>query len=131
MSTSNVTGMAHVCIYVKDIARSCRLYLDILGFVPDEEQVTDTMRLLLLKKGGSAIELIQHTPAREPKHAAGPIDHIALNVQDMDALIGKLRAAGYAFDSDEPIEVPDCFGGIKIIFFTGLDGERIELIQSL
>lgn len=131
MSSSNVTGLAHVSIFVQNIARSCLLYQDILEFVPDDEQVNDRMRILLLKKGGATLELIQHTPARELTRTPGPINHIALKVEDMDALVRELRAKGYEFETDDPIEAPDAFGGIKLIFFAGPDGERIELIQSL
>ena len=131
MSTSTVTGFAHISLCVKDIARSCRLYQDLLGFVPYDEHVNEHMRLLLLKNGSDTLELIQHTPARDLGAAPGPFDHIALQVQDMDALVRELRARGYAFDTDTPNEAPDVFGGIRFIFFTGPDGERIELIQSL
>ena len=131
MSTSNVTGFAHVSLSVKDIARSCRLYQDLLGFVPDDETVNDQMRILLLKKGGDTLELIQHTPARDLPAAPGPFNHIALQVQNMNALVRELRTQGYVFDTDAPNDAPEVFGGIRFIFFTGPDGERVELIQSL
>ena len=131
MSTSNVTGFAHISLNVKDIARSCRLYQDLLGFVPVDEHVNDHMRLLLLQKGNNTLELTQHTPAGDLDAAPGPFDHIALQVQDMNALVRELREQGYVFETDAPNAAPEVFGGITFIFFTGPDGERIELIQFL
>jgi lactoylglutathione lyase len=131
MPTSHVTGFAHVCLFVRNIARSCLLYQDLLGFSPEDEQVNDKMRILLLKKGDAALELIQPRPASDMPARPGPIDHIALKVTDIGPLVRQLRAEGYVFETDEPIDVPGFCGGIRIIFFTGPDGERIELLQEL
>jgi len=131
MSASKVTGFAHVSLTVKDIARSCRLYQDLLGFVPYDEHVNEHMRLLLLQNGGDTLELIQHTPGRELPTEPGPVDHIALQVENMDALVKELRGQGYEFDDDAPNDAPEVFGGIRFIFFTGPDGERVELIENL
>lgn len=131
MSASNVTGFAHVSLTVKDIARSCRLYQDLLGFVPCDEHVNDQLRLLLLQKGNNILELTQHTPAIDLTAAPGPFDHIALQVEGMDALVAELRGHGYVFDTDAPNDAPEIFGGVRFIFFTGPDGERIELIEKL
>ena len=131
MSASNVTGFAHISLTVRDIARSCRLYQDLLGFAPIDEHVDAHMRILLLGKGADTLELIQHTPAKDLSSAPGPFNHIALQVEDMNALARELRAQGYAFDTDAPNNAPEVFGGIRFIFFTGPDGERVELIENL
>ena len=131
MSVTKVTGFAHISLTVKDIARSCRLYQDLLGFVPCDEHVNENMRLLLLQNGGDTLELTQHTPAGDSHTIPGPVNHIALKVEGMEALIKELREHGYVFDDDAPNDAPEVFGGIRFIFFTGPDGERIELIENL
>jgi len=131
MSASNVTGFAHVSLTVTSIARACRLYQDLLGFVPYDEHVNEAMRLLLLKKGGNTLELTQHTPPRDTNTVPGPFDHIALQVENMDGLVRELRDQGYVFETDAPNDAPEVFGGVRFIFFTGPDGERVELIENL
>ena len=55
-----------------------------------------------------------------------------LEVADLDAAISQLRALGIdSFRTEQPVELPGLFGGLRNIFFTGPSGELIELLQHL
>ena len=57
-------------------------------------------------------------------------EHFCFNVEDVDAAVRELRAAGFdSFLTEEPYS-RDIFGGVRIIFLTGPSGELIELFQD-
>ena len=57
-------------------------------------------------------------------------EHFCFNVEDVDAAVRELRAAGVdSFLTEEPYS-RDIFGGVRIIFLTGPSGELIELFQD-
>ena len=60
----------------------------------------------------------------------GMVDHIALEVQGIEAMVEKLKSEGIEFETEEVGKTPD-FGpnGMKNIFFRGPAGERIELFD--
>ena len=123
-----ITGLAHVGIFVKDIAVSKAFYTEKLGM-----EVTHTanngIELAILQIGSMIIELVEKKddPARE----AGPIDHLAFAVEDIETLMCKLIEKGIKFNTDEVQTVPGIFGGIKNLWFDGPDGERLEFFEYL
>lgn len=129
-----VTGLAHIGVFAADIDASIRFYTDMLGFecYHRTEFARDggTIRLAFLRCGSCEVELVA-VPGYE-KRTAGPVDHIALCVDDIDAMATRLKSKGIVFDTAVPDERPEIFdNGIKCIFFAGPDGERIELNQTL
>jgi len=129
-----ITGLAHIGVFVADMSASKEFYTNVLGFecyheaqLPGDDAPT---KLAFLRCGTCEVELVA-IPGYE-KRADGPIDHIALSVSDIDAMAACLKGQGIVFDTQRPNELPMVFDkGVKCIFFRGPDGERIELSEVL
>lgn len=133
--TGMVKGLAHIGVFTQDMDKSISFYRDVLGFsLANTEKLAGeegTTHLAFLAAGDCVLELIQ--PAnldgiKDRQH--GLVDHIALQVTGLEDLIDRLRAHECQFESEEPVQVK-IMGGVKIIFFAGPNGERLELFEKL
>lgn len=126
-----VTGLAHIGIMTPDIEASVRFYSEILGFtVTKREQLGET-HLAFLDLGNCPLELIQPgDTAPLQQRPRGIVDHIALEVEDIEPLVCKLIEKHVPFESGEIGEAP-LLGGIRNIFFAGPSGERVEFFEYL
>lgn len=124
MEKGRITGLAHVGIFVKDYEKSVDFYQR-LGFVLDKEEKT-TIRLAFMSAGSCLIELVEKSDF--PQRAAGPIDHLAITVDDIDAAVKNALAKGITIDP-AAVNQMDIMGGIKNVFFEGPDGERLEFFE--
>ena len=61
----------------------------------------------------------------------GFIDHVALDVRDINQAFEELKTAGISPLEDEPVELPFWENGVKYFFVRGPDGEKIEFNQVL
>lgn len=118
--------LTHVGIVVGNTDVSVQFYRDVLGCTVEDCYADARLRLTYLSAGALRIELIEHLPPAA-RTLSGPVDHLAFAVQDIDAAVVRLKAAGVAFAFPSPRLVNQQ----KIIFFTGPDGERLELIHSI
>lgn len=125
-------GFGHAAIYTEDIEKSIAFYENIGGSLQQRGGVNvpeGEKKLALVEFGGFLIELIQSpTPM---KFGDGSLTHIAVLVDDLDKTISELQAAGTNTFISEKKVLPDTFGGLQNIFFTGPSGEQIELLQML
>lgn len=79
------------------------------------------LKLRSWKWGGAVLELYQ-LPAGTPFDAPRcGIDHLALEVSDLDAVQQRLAALGYPLD-EGPIEEDN----VRFLLIRGPDGERLE-----
>ena len=124
MSKGEITGLAHIGIFVKDIDVSIDFYKR-LGFALDKEEQPG-IRLAFLSAGSCLIELVEKKD--EPARLAGPVDHIAMVVDDIEAAIENAKAQGIEIDASTISEAP-ILGGVKNVFFAGPDGERLEFFE--
>jgi len=133
--TQNTTipgcGFHHISIQTADIDRSIRFYRDVLGMQLRLEFMIGERRFALLNMGdGSYIEL-QVARGAVPDPAAGsPLAHFALAASDVRAAIEKVRAAGYPI-TVEPKEAQLGSLSASVAFFTGPNGESVELFQEI
>jgi catechol 2,3-dioxygenase-like lactoylglutathione lyase family enzyme len=88
------------------------------------------LRAVYLERDGLRIELLEF---REPGHvgAATPrpvnqlgFSHLSLRVEDLDAALARLRAAGGRVLEETRIEQP-----ARAVFVTDPDGARVELVE--
>ena len=133
-ATYTIKGLAHIGIFVSDMAVSKAFYTDILGFECYHETVLENkdgaIGLAFLRCGTCEIELVA-IPGGE-KRTDGIVDHIALTISDIDAATTCLKERGITFDTECPEKLHMVFdNGVKCIFFRGPDGERIELSEVL
>lgn len=131
--SGKITGLGHIGVFVKNIEISVDFYTNVLCFecyhrteVPGDDGV---IKIAFVKSGTCDIELVQFPVTNEK--CDGPVDHIAMAVDDIDAVMVRLKKKGIAFETESPIHLPMIFDGIRYIFFRGPDGEHIELNQVL
>ncbi len=117
-------SLHHAGLYVADLARSIAFYRDTFGLEPAERLTFGDEEIVFLGVGAARLELI--ASAVVPARPAGVVDHVAFDVDDLDATLASLRARGVPVLDAEPIPVPAL--GVRIAFLLGPDGERIELV---
>ena len=125
MEKGFIKGLAHIGIFVKDMEASKDYYVK-LGFSLDKEAKLDDLELAFLSAGTCLIELVKLKDYVE--RPAGVIDHIAVEVDDIDAAVANATAKGINIDASA-VTFVQLLGGIKNVFFEGPDGERIEYFE--
>jgi lactoylglutathione lyase len=124
------TAFVHTCVRALDIDASLRFY-ELLGFEQRGRLVFESAYnvYLGLPGGGDTLELTVNVGRTEPYDLGDGYNHLALTVDDLDALLAKLAAAGI-----EPEKPPYAPGGReevgRICFVADPDGYRIELIDG-
>ncbi len=125
-----VKGLHHIGIRVSDAQKSEQFYADALGFKKTAEYQNDSgTKLVFIRVGTCVIELIEAPVKKE--YPTGIIDHVALEVADIEPLVCRLTEKRIMFDTGIISENPHMLGGTKNIFFKGPDGERIELFEAV
>ena len=124
MSNYLFCGCAHVGIMTGDVQKCVDFYCRNLGFRPYYAGKIGPMPLTFVENGGLVVEFIAAGDAKP----GGAVDHIALEVQGIEAFAEELRAKGVEVG---PIgSSPDFFpNGFKNVFFTGPAGEKLELVE--
>jgi lactoylglutathione lyase len=120
-----VLSLHHAGLYVASLARSIAFYRDVFGLDVAERLSFGGEELAFLKLGTARLELIESSAAGRP---TGVVDHVAFEVDDLEAMLELLRARGVTLIDTTAIAVPGL--GARIAFCQGPDGERIELLQS-
>ena len=100
----------HLGIAVKDLAAAERLFALLLGrerAEGREEVPSERVRVAFFPVGESRLELLEPTGPESPIHKAlekrgEGIHHLCFAVDDLDAEVARLRAAGFQFVGDAP-----------------------------
>jgi len=116
--------LEHIGIVVKDSARSSQFYQEVVGATVRDSHGDQRIKFTLLDVGGQTLELLEDL-GQEKQREAGAIDHIAFRVDNLEQSLLKVKEVGAPLLFPEPREV----GNMKIMFFAGPDGERIEFIE--
>lgn len=116
-TTLRTTGIDHVVLYVGDIRRSKKFYLDVLGMSVAHESPGH----LFLNCGGQGLALF------EPRDGAPPetgrdLNHLAFNVDagTYEEIKAYLEAHG--------LEVTGRSDNDRCIYFRDPDGHRLQLV---
>jgi lactoylglutathione lyase len=124
------TQLVHTCVRVRDIDASVRFY-EALGFEQRGQLNFDSAYnvYLGLPGGRDVLELTVNVGRDEPYDLGDGYNHVALTVDDIDAVLAKLA------DIDvRPEKAPYRPGGRddlpNIAFVADPDGYRIELIDG-
>lgn len=126
-----ITGLAHAAINAADLERSLHFYRDILGLPVVEDLTLETgVRLVHLRVGeGATVELFgrpEPLAAIAPAPQAG-LTHLALAVDDVDAVYAELRAKGVEFTGAPR---PGLGQTRKLVFCKDPDGTLIEFVEK-
>ena len=152
MTTSDrsmLEGFSHVGIQVADIERSVRFYRDTLGlelvtrWVRDQEYIRELVgypgvelhvAVFRLPASDAYLEVLEYKNVQrapvDPATANPGTGHFCLYVNDIDALVDRLRSHGVQFVSR--IMSPDTGPnrGGKAVYMIDPDGIRIELLET-
>lgn len=132
-----IQSVNHVAIYVKNREEAIDFYREILGaeliFTLDNE--SDGILIAMMQLGNMKIELLEPPEGKEEMApaAANTLNHFAVNVDDIEEAVNYIREKGFVFEDRIIYDVPH-FGSpnldLKVAFFRGPNGERIELVQE-
>lgn len=127
----SVHGFHHIAIRTKDFDRSLRFYSQVFGFEPSVTWGDAGSRAAMLPVGsGGHIEIFERPTETWDSEAA--LLHLALRTDTCDELTERARSAGAEItvepkDVDIPSDPPYL---VRLSFFTGPDGEIVELFQE-
>lgn len=133
-----INHIQHTGIPVMNL-RVSEAFYERLGFINvmhtpfDHQGITGLVTMMKLKE--TVIELYQLTgiPHGEAIRTRGDghIDHIAFDVDDIDATFSFLKNNGFTIIEPEPVFLPFWKKGCRFFNITGPDGERLEFNQIL
>ncbi|MCR2822105.1 VOC family protein [Lederbergia panacisoli] len=119
--------MEHVGIMVNDMDKSLAFYQNILGLkLRNREWLNDTVELAFLyfpEQPSVEIELVFGVQVENE----GIVNHLAFTVEDIEAELVRLREAGIKLVDEEPRSILK--DNVKIAFFDGPNGEKLELVE--
>ena len=131
-----VRGVHHIAIVVKSIAEARKTYQGALGLRAGEpEFVADQkVNVLVVHAGSQRIELVEPASDDSPvsrflAQRGGGLHHVAYRVDDIDAAIAKLKAAGVRMIDEQPRAGAH---GTRIAFVhpQSLGGVLTELVED-
>jgi catechol 2,3-dioxygenase-like lactoylglutathione lyase family enzyme len=134
----NLQGMQHLGLPVTNIDRSKAFYLA-FGFTEvmqaDLPGAPEAIHVSMLRKNDLTLELYQLSGEERRDIAGrrdGHIDHIALNVIDIEQAYAEIRAAGLeVVEAEAPLFLPFWSHGVRYFTVRGPDGEKVEFNQIL
>lgn len=119
----NVTGIQHLGIPTRDIRATMDFYRD-LGF----ETIWENGEVAFMQLGTLVIETYL---AEETAQRNGAIDHVALNVNDIEAAWRDAQACGYETQDTEINFLPFFERGVKFFTIIGPNREKVEFNQFM
>ena len=132
-----IVNINHIGIVVHNIEKSLQFWQNVLGIELDYTESVPSMNLELawLPVNSTRIELLEPTTTEENEYTdflkdKGPgVHHICLEVDDIDAMLTRLKENGVRLKDKVAIELP----GRKLAFLQPevSDGVILELYQLL
>ncbi|KMO33301.1 glyoxalase [Methylobacterium variabile] len=117
----------HLHLRSRDALAAARFYVEVLGAQETGREGGETPSRIILDLGGVRV-FIEQAPEGTGPAAVPPnlgIEHIGLRVEDIEATVADLAARGIPLVSG----ITDIRPGLRIAFFEGPDGVRIEVLQ--
>jgi lactoylglutathione lyase len=87
------------------------------------------VRVAMMKLGTAVIELYQLSYEELSSRADGHVDHVALNVRDIDAAYTEMTDAGFEVIEGRPVFLNFWAKGCRYFSVRGPDGEKLEFNQ--
>lgn len=124
--TDNITGLQHIGIPTKDMDKTKAFYQS-LGFTIALETINNGDRVVFFKLHDLIVETYE---SAEANPVYGAINHLSLNVLDVDDVYEQLTKLGYKA-VEGPAKLPYWTNGIKYVTIEGPNKERVEFSQYL
>lgn len=126
-----IKGFHHTAIRSSNFDTSVRFYTEVLGLKIKATWGEGSERAAMINAGdGNYVEIFER-PAFES--AENTILHFALRTDDCSGMTERVRAAGQPITMEpKELEIDSSLGKVpvKISFFTGPDGEVVELFEN-
>lgn len=124
-----LNGIQHVGVPTNDIATTIQFY-EALGFTVAFQTVNEAAneKVAFLKLGNLVIETYENKAA---KMEAGAIDHIAIDVKDIEKVYEMVTAAGLNTTKDTVHFLPFWENGVRFFTIEGPNREKVEFSQYL
>jgi catechol 2,3-dioxygenase-like lactoylglutathione lyase family enzyme len=110
----------HLHLKTKDPEKTAKFYVDTLGAKIVNQTANGGYRLDLHGLSLNVSNFLTNQ-TREQKYG---MEHIAIDTDELDALVGKLEAQGIHI-----LEQTTVSGGRRVCFFEGPDGVQLEFIE--
>lgn len=126
---TKITGIQHVGIPTSNMEQSMQFYQS-LGFEPVHQTVNPNNgdAVVFLQLGNLVMEVYE---SNEVAGKTGAIDHIALDVTDIDSLFDQIKAAGHKLQDEQVQSLPFWEHGVKFFTILGPNAEKIEFCEKL
>ena len=123
-----ITGIQHVGMPTNDIQKSIRFYED-LGFEIVWQTVNEQNGELVvfLQLGNLTMEIYENNQAAMK---TGAIDHIALDVTDIDSIFSMVKDAGFQCLDEHVQFLPLWKRGVRFFTIIGPNKEKIEFCEK-
>ena len=120
------TGVQHLGIPTADIESSIRFYLG-LGFSQIYATQNGASKVVFLKLKDLVVEIWEGSATG----LSGSIDHLAIDVTDIEAVFSAVTGAGLPAIEGEICELPFWENGVRYFTVYGPNAEKVEFIQKL
>lgn len=129
MDLNYIMGLQHIGIPTNDMEKSI-LFYEKIGFEIVFQTIIEnsTIPVSFLKLQNFMIEVYGNNRAIEK---AGAIDHISINVTDIEKVFVQIRLKGLKIINDEIEFLPFFDKGVKFFMIEGPNAEKIEFNQRL
>ena len=122
------SGVNHIGVPTLDYNKSVEFYLG-LGFTKASTKVNPNGQQVAFMQCGNLIVEIYDKEGAAMK--TGAINHIAVDVHNIDELYQIIKAKGYTFIQDKVTPLPYWEKGIKYFSIEGPNKETIEFCERL
>jgi catechol 2,3-dioxygenase-like lactoylglutathione lyase family enzyme len=125
---TKITGIQHVGVPTDDIQKSILFYKGLgFGIVWQTINEQDGTSVVFLQLGNLIMEVYEN---KQASMKSGAIDHIALNVTDIDAVFSKIKELGYEMLDDNIRFLPFWEYGVRFFTIIGPNKEKIEFCEK-
>lgn len=127
---ARITGIQHIGLPTNDMEKTIAFYKT-LGFEVASETMLPTDRVCFLKLKDICIETYQSLGQPNAKGFDGAIDHISVDVDDIEATWEAVKAAGLTPMGEEIEFLPFWEKGVRFFKVLGPNHEPVEFCQIL
>lgn len=126
---TKITGIQHVGIPTSNMEQSMQFYQS-LGFEPVHQTVNPNNgdAVVFLQLGNLVMEVYE---SNEVAGKTGAIDHIALDVTDIESLFDQIKAAYHQLLDEQVQSLPFWEHGVKFFTILGPNAEKVEFCEKL
>jgi catechol 2,3-dioxygenase-like lactoylglutathione lyase family enzyme len=127
MKTELLTGIQHIGIPTENIAATREFY-EKLGFEVAFQTVNEGAEVIFFKLNDLVLETYEVPKAAK---AYGAIEHVAINVTDVEAVYDEICSMGMNTLQDTIHFLPYWENGVRFFTIEGPNAEKIEFSQFL